>query len=64
MEALKYIRKSAAATPKLGMEMDIADVSEIPFFNSDTERDDEKPPALEKLLRQMTGADAFCVGVS
>mmetsp|Transcript_20692 Transcript_20692/g.49115 ORF Transcript_20692/g.49115 Transcript_20692/m.49115 type:complete len:190 (-) Transcript_20692:2217-2786(-) len=58
MEALKYIRKSAAATPKLGMEMDIADVSEIPFFNSDTEHD-EKPPALEKLLRQMTEADAY-----
>jgi chromate reductase, NAD(P)H dehydrogenase (quinone) len=54
MEALKFM---ASAAPQLGMEMEIADLTHIPFFNADFE--DEKPPALEMLLQQMVDADAF-----
>jgi chromate reductase len=53
-QALQFM---ASVAPKLGMKMDIADLSELPFFNADHE--DEKPPALNKLLQQMTEADAF-----
>ena len=54
MEALRYMESQA---PKLGIDMEIADLSQIPFFNADEE--DNKPPALEKLLQQMMEADAF-----
>jgi chromate reductase, NAD(P)H dehydrogenase (quinone) len=54
MQALQYM---ATAAPKVGLEMEIADLTRIPFFNADTE--DNKPPALEKLLQQMVDADAF-----
>jgi chromate reductase, NAD(P)H dehydrogenase (quinone) len=54
MEALKFM---ASVAPQVGMEMQIADLTRIPFFNADTE--DEKPPALETLLQQMVDADAF-----
>ncbi|CAB9511357.1 Probable NADPH:quinone oxidoreductase [Seminavis robusta] len=54
MEALQYM---ASEAPKVGIEMEIADLSEIPFFNSDTE--DDKHPAVEAMLQQMMNADAF-----
>lgn len=54
MEALKYM---ATAAPSVGIDMEIADISQIPFFNADHE--DEKSPTLEKLLQQMVDADAF-----
>lgn len=54
MEALKYM---ASQAPNLGMEMEIADLSAIPFFNADEE--DNKPAALQKLLDQMVAADCF-----
>ena len=59
MEALQYMKNIAA--PKLGgIEMEIADLSEIPFFNGDLEEQLKSTnPALDKLLRQMTDADAF-----
>ncbi|KAG7368265.1 NADPH:quinone oxidoreductase [Nitzschia inconspicua] len=54
MQALKYM---ASAAPGVGMDMEIADLTEVPFFNADIEH--EKPPAVEKLLQQMIDADAF-----
>ena len=54
MSALKYM---ASQAPNHGMEFDIADLSQIPFLNTDTE--DDKPESVIKLLDQMTKADAF-----
>jgi chromate reductase len=54
LEALKYMKAQAA---NVGIDMEIADLSEIPFFNADEE--DNKSPALQRLLDQMMKADAF-----
>ena len=42
---------------RIGVDMKIADLSEIPFFNPDVEH--EVPPAVQTLLEQMIEADAF-----
>ena len=52
--ALKFMKSQ---TPKLGMECEIADLQEVPFFNADTESD--KNAATIKLLEQFKNADAF-----
>ena len=52
--ALKFMKSQA---PKLGMEMEIAELKEVPFFNADTE--DDKNAATVKLLEQFKDADAF-----
>jgi len=54
MEALKYM---ASEANKLGMEMKIADILDVPLFNADKEGD--KNAATLKLLEQMKEADAF-----
>jgi hypothetical protein len=57
MEAIKFMASEAG---KLGgIEMDIADISEVPFFNApDMEHD--KPASVQLLLQQMKeDADAF-----
>ncbi|KAL7570992.1 hypothetical protein ACA910_002614 [Epithemia clementina (nom. ined.)] len=54
MAALKYI---AQVAPDNGIDFEIADLSQIPFFNADTEN--EKSPEVVKLLEQIKSADAF-----
>jgi len=54
MSALKYM---ASQAQKLGMDFEIADLQDVPFFNSDKE--DNKNEATLKLLEQMKVADAF-----
>ncbi|MDH4394337.1 MAG: NAD(P)H-dependent oxidoreductase [Limnobacter sp.] len=39
-----------------GVTMEIADLSEVPFFNSDLT---ERPASVERLFKQMAEADAF-----
>jgi chromate reductase len=55
MEALKYM--ASVADKVGGIEMEIADISEVPFFNADKEHD--KPASVQRLLQQMKDADAF-----
>jgi chromate reductase, NAD(P)H dehydrogenase (quinone) len=59
MEALKFM---ASVASQVGVEMEIADLTCIPFFNADTEN--EKPTSLETLLQQMVDADAFVLASS
>lgn len=47
----------ASQAPKVGIDMEIADLSEVPFFNPDTESD--KPAAVNKFLEQLKDADAI-----
>lgn len=54
MSALKYM---ASQAQKLGMDFEIADLQDVPFFNSDKE--DNKNEATLKLLEQIKVADAF-----
>ena len=54
MSALKYMQSQAA---ELGMDFEIAELQDVPFFNADTE--DDKNEATIKLLEQMKAADAF-----
>ena len=54
MSALKYMASQAQA---LGMDFEIADVRDVPFFNADTE--DDKNKVTIKLLEPMKAADAF-----
>lgn len=54
MSALKYMASQAS---KLGMDFEIADLQDVPFFNSDKE--DDKNEATIKLLEQMKAADVF-----
>jgi len=54
LSALKYM---ASQAPKLGVEFDIAELGNVPFFNPDEEED--KNEATLKLLEQMKAADAF-----
>eukprot|EP00977_Amphora_coffeiformis_P004055 scaffold805_cov165-Amphora_coffeaeformis.AAC.3 len=46
-----------AQAARIGVDMTIADLSEIPFFNPDTEH--AAPPAVRTLHQQMIEADAF-----
>jgi len=55
MSALKYMASQAARTK--GVEFEIADISDVPFFNPDTE--DDKPESVIKLVEQMKKADAY-----
>mmetsp|Transcript_5898 Transcript_5898/g.12420 ORF Transcript_5898/g.12420 Transcript_5898/m.12420 type:complete len:195 (+) Transcript_5898:87-671(+) len=54
LSALKYM---ASQAPQLGMEFEIANLDDVPFFNADKEND--KNAATLKLLEQMKEADAF-----
>ena len=54
MSALKYMQCQAV---ELGMDFEIAELQDVPFFNADTE--DDKNEATIKLLEQMKAADAF-----
>lgn len=56
MSALNVMMEIA---PTVGIEMTIADLSSIPFFNPDNEQDGTKSDAVQTLLRQMKAADAF-----
>jgi chromate reductase len=47
--------KAQAST--IGIDMTIADLSDIPFFNPDTEH--EAPESVQNLVQQMKDADAF-----
>lgn len=49
------LRAAASVLPE-GVSLDIADLSEIPFFNQDVP---EKSAAVSKVLAQMAEADAF-----
>ena len=55
MGLLRYARDHAPA----GMEIEIADLSDVPFYNADIT---EKPEAVQTLLRQMQQADALLFG--
>lgn len=55
MAALQHM--ALVAAPKLDIEFEVADLSDVPFLNVDTE--DDKPPAVVKLLDQIRKADAF-----
>ncbi|SHJ37533.1 NAD(P)H-dependent FMN reductase [Malonomonas rubra DSM 5091] len=52
MGLLRYAQDNAPE----GMEIDIADLTEVPFYNSDIA---EKPAAVETLLQQLEQADAL-----
>lgn len=52
---LKYM---ALHAPDFSMEMEIADLTDIPFLNTDKEQQDQKA-AVQKLLAQIEAADAF-----
>ena len=56
MSALKYMQCQAV---ELGMDFEIAELQDVPFFNADTE--DDKNEATIKLLEQMKAADAFVI---
>lgn len=55
LSILKYI---AAKAPDLGIDFTIADLSQVPLLNPDTNKDD-KPAAVQTLLSQYEAADAF-----
>ena len=55
MGLLRYARDHAPA----GMVIELADLSEMPFYNADIT---EKPAAVTALFRQMNGANAFLFG--
>lgn len=55
MGLLRYVRDNAPG----GMAVEIADLAEVPFYNSDIA---EKPGAVRALFSQMEGADAFVFG--
>jgi len=52
MNLLRYAREHAPA----GMEIEIVDLSAVPFYNADVT---EKPAAVQTLLSQIGGADAL-----
>lgn len=52
MGMLRYAQKNAPAD----VEITIADLSDIPFYNSDTEK---KPQSVDNLMAQMHEADGF-----
>jgi chromate reductase, NAD(P)H dehydrogenase (quinone) len=54
MAALKHM---ASQADKIGVEFQIADLSQVPFFNADEE--DDKPPSVQKLWEQYEWADAI-----
>jgi chromate reductase, NAD(P)H dehydrogenase (quinone) len=51
---LKYM---ALHGPDFSIQMELADLTDVPFLNTDTEQ--QKPAAVQKLLAQMEAADAF-----
>ena len=52
----KGLLRAAAANLPAGVDMEIADLSDIPFYNQDVT---EKPAAVSRVLAQMAGADAL-----
>lgn len=52
MTLLKYAKEHAVD----GMKIEIADLSQVPFYNADIK---EKPVAVQTLLKQIGEADAF-----
>ncbi|WP_348944355.1 NAD(P)H-dependent oxidoreductase [Chitinibacter sp. FCG-7] len=55
----KGMLRCAQANAPEGMEIEIADLSAIPFYNADIT---EPPAAVKTLLTQMAAADAFILG--
>lgn len=55
MGLLRYAQAHAPA----GVSIEIADISQLPFFNSDIS---EKPAAAQQLLAQLASADALLLG--
>ncbi|PLY05436.1 MAG: NAD(P)H-dependent oxidoreductase [Desulfuromonas sp.] len=55
MGLLRYARAHAPE----GMEVAIADLSEVPFFNQDLEKLEERPAAVTRLYNQLEEADAL-----
>jgi len=55
MGLLRHARDNAPA----GMEITIADLSQIPFYNADIS---DKPAAVQQLLAQLAEADALLLG--
>ena len=54
MSALRYM---ASQAPNANVEFQIADLSQVPFLNTDEESN--KPPSVQKLLDQFQWADAI-----
>ena len=52
----KGLLRAAAASLPAGVDTEIADLSDIPFYNQDVT---EKPAAVSRVLAQMAGADAL-----
>ena len=52
----KGLLRAAAANLPAGVDMEIADLSDIPFYNQDVT---EKPAPVRRVLAQMAGADAL-----
>ena len=55
MGLLRYAKAHAPA----GIQIDIADISQVPFYNADIT---EKPAAVQQLLAQLAKADALLLG--
>lgn len=55
MGLLRYAKAHAPA----GIQIDIADLSQVPFYNADIT---EKPAAVQQLLAQLAKADALLLG--
>ena len=55
MGLLRYAKAHAPA----GIQIEIADLSQVPFFNADLS---EKPAAVQQLLAQLAQADALLLG--
>ncbi|QLI80580.1 NAD(P)H-dependent oxidoreductase [Chitinibacter fontanus] len=55
----KGLLRCAQANAPEGMQISIADLSQIPFYNADIT---EQPAAVKQLLAQMAEADAFIFG--
>ncbi|WP_373974756.1 NAD(P)H-dependent oxidoreductase [Chitinibacter sp. SCUT-21] len=55
----KGMLRCAQANAPEGMQIDIADLSQIPFYNADIT---DPPASVQQLLAQMAAADAFIFG--
>lgn len=53
--------RAAQASLPAGVSMEIADLTEVPFYNLDRP---EKPAAVQKVFEQMAAADAFVFGAT